>query len=181
MRFVPLVALLFAQTLGRQRRVIFGVPLARGELPYLTSIVARFPHHNAGEGTLCGGSLIASNIVLTAAHCLLNEETNTRATSLNVTINDFVLDQPDKGEIAVPASHFDIHPQYYEAFESAYDIGIIFLAKSVPICEGENPIKKKPFQIARLPFNVTTGWPLMSDSGLESSACYHSGWGVTKS
>ncbi|MFM1917421.1 MAG: hypothetical protein RJB01_936 [Actinomycetota bacterium] len=52
-----------ASTLNAQPRIVGGVPIPITESPWQVAVV--------GNGsTLCGGSLIASNWVLTAAHCI---------------------------------------------------------------------------------------------------------------
>jgi secreted trypsin-like serine protease len=50
--------------------VVDGEPAARGSFPYLAFVVA-------GEGSsaeACSGTVVASNVVLTAAHCVVDEE-----------------------------------------------------------------------------------------------------------
>ncbi|CAJ0935947.1 unnamed protein product, partial [Mesorhabditis belari] len=164
----------FSEILGeRNKRVIFGVPLARGELPYLTSLVSHFPHHRGDQGTLCGGSLIAPNIVLTAAHCVFNEQTRAKALSIRVIVNDFALGKADKFEQEFVTDSFDIHPLYLKSnFDPSFDLALIYLPTKIDVCKEWPSIK-----IARLPIDPIT--KNITDDQLKMAACFHSGWGVT--
>lgn len=57
------------QKVGVQNRIANGLTAFETQFPYLVSI--RSPSHNGGS-THCGGSIISSSWVLTAAHCTNN-------------------------------------------------------------------------------------------------------------
>jgi secreted trypsin-like serine protease len=60
-----------AEASSAHTSVIGGSPAAAGQFPYLAFV--RF--QNAEEASACSGTLVSSNVVLTAAHCVMNVET----------------------------------------------------------------------------------------------------------
>ncbi len=79
---VLLLALLAAPVSAapEQPTIIGGQTAAAGEFPYMVALV------QVGGGQFCGGSLIAANWVLTAAHCFFNDQNvqDTFAADVNI-------------------------------------------------------------------------------------------------
>ncbi|KAL7444465.1 hypothetical protein ACHAXH_008913 [Discostella pseudostelligera] len=100
--------------LSKEKRIIGGQGADDGRYPYAVSLKDDRQH-------LCGGSLIAKDTVLTAAHCLGGYITR-------IVVGDDGLDVGE--EIAVK---FEMaHPDYYFDLDKN-DIGLIFLQKPVTI------------------------------------------------
>lgn len=53
---------------GPQTGVINGLEAGQGTFPYMAFVL----YEASGEGSLCSGTVVSSNVVLTAAHCVLN-------------------------------------------------------------------------------------------------------------
>ena len=78
-----------------------------GRYPYTVSLQSL----SAGIRHLCGGSLIAPDIILTAAHCI---EPLGRLEDLAVRVGPFRLREPIEGSEIFPIVDVALHPQYEE-------------------------------------------------------------------
>ena len=89
--------------------------------PWMAALIHR--DYDPVDGQFCGGSLIAPNWVLTAAHCLYDEEPE----NLEVVLGLLNLDEKPKERINV--EEIIIHPKYDED-TSDFDVALLRLAKA---------------------------------------------------
>ncbi|KAI9558234.1 hypothetical protein GHT06_014987 [Daphnia sinensis] len=101
-------------------KIVGGTGALVGEFPYQAAL-------NLG-GRLCGGTLIASSIVLTAAHCLSSFSANS-ASTITVTVNTTRL-SGGPGAISRGVRKFVVHASYNP---NTHDNDIALLALSSPI------------------------------------------------
>lgn len=112
-------------------RIVGGQPTAAEEWPWMASIwrVDRGP---GAAGHLCGGTLVAPDRVLTAAHCVLDQAgTQTLAAeAVRVTLGASNLDVGGGSTHAVVGVH--VHPSYHHAARTD-DVAVLQLAAPVGV------------------------------------------------
>ncbi|GGX13431.1 S1 family peptidase [Streptomyces chryseus] len=104
--------------------IIGGVEKANGSYPFMSALL------NKGRGSavdrqFCGGSLLATNVVLTAAHCV----EGTKAKTVEVTVGRTVLSNKKQGSLR-NVTDIVVHPRYAKGQE-AYDMAFLMLDKPV--------------------------------------------------
>lgn len=111
-------------------RIYNGKPIGRENVPWMVSVLVTFD--DSGKVYQCGGSIITSNVILTAGHCLYEEFVY--AKEVVVVFNST---QKDRGS-AMYAEMMMVHPEYSELAEVAHDVGLLKL----PLPLEFNPIVK---------------------------------------
>ncbi|XP_058423509.1 serine protease 44-like [Diceros bicornis minor] len=111
----------------RSMRIVGGMPAQEGKWPWQVSLQIRDQHR-------CGGSLIARQWVLTAAHCILGHE------EYMVKLGDTVLGPNSRKTLVVPVRDIVSH-QRFETRTLSHDIALVLLAFPVnyssfiqPVC-----------------------------------------------
>ncbi len=115
--------------LAQQARIIGGTDVPNGRWPAMVSVQTTF---SSGTG-LCGGTLIAANWVLTAAHCVTPNGQVAAASQVNVMANAVYLG--DSAADRRAAAEIVVHPAY-NAQTVANDIALVRLASGVPLTTG---------------------------------------------
>lgn len=145
-------------------RVVGGFPALQESTMHQVSIrrksndIASF-----GSGHICGGSLITSNKVVTAAHCMVDEEDIQRdASFFRIVGGNLERMKYDANTIVRNVSKIIIHEQY-EPETFANDLAVMIL--SMPISTTHPTLQ---------PIAMTTVQPKTSD------VCQASGWGSTR-
>jgi hypothetical protein len=143
-------------------------PAKKGAQPWMVALVEN-ETKNAYEGQFCGGSLIAPEWVLTAAHCLEGAE----ARDVDVVIGRYQL-STNEGE-RITAAELAIHTGYPDDRDGQdNDIALIRLSrpatKGTPIAliTAATEYTDDPGTLARL-----TGWGVMSENSDESPDILH--------
>lgn len=145
--------------------VVGGEPAPLGRWPWQAAILDS-AEADAFEGQYCGGSLIAPDLVLTAAHCLFDfDGAPSTPDQVDVKLGSVQLSD-NKGE-RIRASAIYIHGLY--AVNDAYDLGLIRLARPatlganvalVPLADREHAGLFAEGRMA-----TVTGWGDMAGDG----------------
>lgn len=157
----------------QQSRIINGKPASTSTYPWMASIFI-LGGKDSDNGGGCGGSLIAPNWVLTAAHCFLNEAGNAvaddPASLTTVTLNTDNIVDVDAGAMERSASRVLIHPDYRPDSDTSanvndYDIALVELASAVNV----TPVKLYTGALpAHLP-TIVAGWGATVGDGTVAS------------
>lgn len=108
-------------------QIIGGTPVPNGKYPFMAILQIKTTD---GTTSLCGGSLIDSNSVLTAAHCVVD------ARSITVAVGRTVMSK-DQGQLRYATRAF-VHPRYNGLQDNRYDAAVLKLDSPV---SGIKPIK----------------------------------------
>ncbi|XP_034478334.1 vitellin-degrading protease-like [Drosophila innubila] len=139
-----------------------GVPMPDGRIVGGEDAdIREFPHQISmryRENHRCGGSLVASNIVVSAAHCL---STLKSAENLTIVAGSTTLFQLSPSSQTLPVRKFIIHDKY-KTFNNDNDAAILFLDGDFEFNEFVQPI------------------PLAKERPENGTPVFVTGWGVTK-
>uniref|UniRef100_A0A3B4XSG4 Chymotrypsin-like elastase family member 2A n=1 Tax=Seriola lalandi dorsalis TaxID=1841481 RepID=A0A3B4XSG4_SERLL len=108
---------------------------------------------------LCGGTLIDSFFIMTAAHCILSQ--------YRVVVGEYNLYEYDGSEQFIRVEKIDVHPQWTGDLAKGNDIAIMKLANPV-YDNGYVAVADLPAPQQMLPHDFIcyiTGWGLMDYSG----------------
>ncbi len=122
-------------------QVVGGDGADNGKYPFASAILDDRIGSNPNKSAFCTGSLVDSNSVITAAHCLTQPKTPTE--DLSVTVGKTVLSNDDQGVIR-PAATQAIHPDYGTPCGTCHDVGIINFNEPVayePILFGSDALE----------------------------------------
>ncbi|XP_015174244.1 PREDICTED: venom protease-like [Polistes dominula] len=117
-------------------RIVNGVPSTLGAWPWITALGYRSKRNPNKPVYLCGGTLISSRHIVTAAHCVYN-----RRDLYMVRLGDLDLESDNDGADPIDVLIEDkiIHPQY-DPSSHVNDIAILRLAEEIPFSRNIHPI-----------------------------------------
>jgi len=139
-------------------KIVGGQNAQKNEYPWQVGLVS-----NWGSKPFCGGSLISSTTVVTAAHCA------TSPSQFKVVVGDHDVTQGD-GEQRVSVASWTSHPNY-NSNNQDHDIAIIQLAEPVQFSDSVAPVCLPPSSSSNYDgaTATATGWGTLSSGGSLSS------------
>uniref|UniRef100_A0A336MDC7 CSON000003 protein n=1 Tax=Culicoides sonorensis TaxID=179676 RepID=A0A336MDC7_CULSO len=150
-------------------RIVGGRPASPLNTKHQVSLrlKSREKEYGFGYGHLCGGSLIASDLVLTAAHCVFLENSNTlrSAKELVVVMGTMNITVQTTDTLVYSVKNVIVHKRY-SAVTVRNDIALLRLSEKVPV----NHKTVKPIELTSQETNVgtkceITGWGAMKNEG----------------
>lgn len=143
----------------KQARIVGGQETGVNEFPMMAGIVNRLIYQ-----VTCGGTIISSRFVLTAANCLVRQKVEDIAVLVgahNVTIIDSPANQ------MYQAKRFIIHPRYTES-NNDYDIALIEVAEPIQLSDMVGVVCL-PFKFVATNFTgakvILLGWGTLFSGG----------------
>uniref|UniRef100_A0A2A4K0W1 Peptidase S1 domain-containing protein n=1 Tax=Heliothis virescens TaxID=7102 RepID=A0A2A4K0W1_HELVI len=115
-------------------RIIGGVPAALGQYPFQAGILGEIIQGDTTATSVCGGSLVSSSRVLTAAHCWFDGVH--QAWRLTVVLGSIQL---FSGGTRIQSSAVASHPSYSPVL-ARNDIAVVYFATPVTLSGTINPI-----------------------------------------
>ncbi|MGH9012123.1 MAG: S1 family peptidase [Acidimicrobiia bacterium] len=106
--------------------IIGGGPAVPGEFPFMAALLFEPAGGSDFNKQFCGGSLIAADWVLTAAHCV----EGTTANQLAVAVGRTFLSDSSQGQRRSVSAVF-VHPEYGDPTGNAHDAALLRLTSAV--------------------------------------------------
>ncbi len=139
----------------REPRVVGGTEVTNNKFPWMVAVMNR-SSANPSEGQFCGGSLIASQWILTAAHCI----ENVQARGVSVLIGQ--RDLSESGGQTFNVSRIIEHPDYQR--QGYPDLALLQLEGKSNVTPILLPGRNNP--VPDVGENATvTGWGQISENG----------------
>ncbi len=126
-------ALLAAAVLPSTASAVVGGQDATRPYPYMAALLANDNNRPAApDDAICGSSLVRQDWILTAAHCVVDDEGKAvPASTLAFLVGTQRLDRPQDGD-TVPAAEVIVHERYGHPDNEAaasYDVALVRLAR----------------------------------------------------
>ena len=117
-------------------RIVNGVPVISGQFPFIVGIQRPSQENkNNPYGHWCGGALISSLRVLTAAHCFANRKVDGTLvvdSSSEFTVTAGITNYADLGAQKRNVTAIAVHPSYNGgSVTNGYDVAILYLDKPI--------------------------------------------------
>lgn len=150
----------------RETDVVGGKKVSTGQSPWQVALVSSTG--NPAVSVFCGGTLINSEWVLTAAHCLYEHATCNKIPKQGMFVAYGSTDLGKKVSLIAPNKL--IHPKGYSCNSKAFDIALIKLEEPISVVP---PVQlASPSTATSLALSgqrlMTTGWGLTSVGGYNS-------------
>ncbi|KAJ2779036.1 hypothetical protein H4R18_004242 [Coemansia javaensis] len=135
-------------------RIVGGSTVPEGKYPF----AVRLEIASGGDDYLCGGTLIASDLVVTAAHCVVEPEVSSlfAPEEINVCYGSSSV----AAQKCTPAVNVTVHPQYNPTVYSN-DIALIRIAPLASNNNSNGGVGAAAIYTGKLPENttlITMGW-----------------------
>ncbi len=168
---------LTSATTGLQPRVVHGTNGTPGQFPFLVALLdsKKFPQSGAFQAQFCAGSLTSTTTIVTAAHCVVNQETGKQIRADEVLIG-FTQDLDSSNFPTRQVSKVSVHPGYVIK-STENDIAVLTLSQpmtNIPLIAVLTPELAAEYTAGGHPAKVA-GWGNTLSSGNKYPAIFKVG------
>ena len=135
-------------------KIVGGASISISSAPWQVAIIDRAARSNY-HGQFCGGSLVSSEWIVTAAHCVVSGFSVTQPASIGIQVGNAKLDTKRLSVLSVSA--IQVHPSYSSAEENN-DIALIKLSSPVSFSSSIAPISINRTAVSHNTPGLVTGW-----------------------
>jgi len=148
---------------NRGSKIVGGSQAGRGEFPWQVGFIKKAPNFLVGDSRpFCGGSLINSKTVISAAHCFWDKNLNWIRFNFLVTLGDHDCKSSSDGELKVEWSKVMTLGSYQPQTSHDNDIAIVILKKHAMFNDWVKPIcLPDPNVLYENREAVASGWGLL--------------------
>jgi secreted trypsin-like serine protease len=142
--------------IGRDPRIVGGQAVTIADHPWQVALIRGYM---SSRSQFCGGSLIAPNVVVTAAHCIVNPIVQNNPARVDIVAGTEIFSE---GGERLDVDAIFVHPQYNPA-NNDFDVAIVTL--TAPSTLGR-PVALDPQPVTQPVQAWVTGWGALSEGGL---------------
>lgn len=158
-------------------RVVHGTNATPGQFPFLVALLdaKKFPQNGAFQAQFCAGSLTSPTTIVTAAHCVVNQETGKQIRADDVIVG-FTQDLDSTNFPTRQVSKISVHPGY-QIKSTENDIAVMTLSQpvtDVPLIAVLTPDLAAEYTAGSHPAKVA-GWGNTISSGNKYPAVFKVG------
>ena len=157
--------------------IVNGAPSTPGTFGFLVALLdtSRMSTQNAFQSQFCGGSLTTPTTVVTAAHCVVDQQSGVRDLPASVTVG-FGRSLNDPSIRTVAVTLITVHPNYSIA-TGENDVAVLTLASPVTDVSTIKPITSADIATLETPGTKATvaGWGALSSFGKTFSDVFRVG------
>ena len=135
-------------------KIVGGTNISISTAPWQVAIIDRRASSNF-NGQFCGGSLISSEWIVTAAHCLVDGSLETQPSSIGIQVGNATLSTSRLSVLGV--STIEVHPNYV-SWGNNHDIALIKLSNPVSFSSSVAPLSIYRSAVAHNTLAYVSGW-----------------------
>nr|XP_057942739.1 coagulation factor IXb isoform X2 [Doryrhamphus excisus] len=169
--FFPTLPSITAQK-NSDQRIVGGREVIAGEVPWQVALMSHSDSLQLAE-VFCGGSLLSSTWVITAAHCVVQAKQSGHNFFVRAGEHDVQVVEGPERDYEVAEEH--VHPLYnFQKSPYNHDVALLKLASPVELSQQRRPICLGPKEFTEnilqdTSTSLVSGWGVLNSGGLQAT------------